>query len=191
MSTGLPAFFPARSVPWRSAETWARRQYASIPRVAGRARERDRVAHVGEAGDVGEGALEAEAEAGVRYCAIAAQIAVPGVVLPVDVALRHARIQHLEPLLALAAADDLTDARRQYVHRRDRPAVVVHPHVERLDVLRVIHHDDRLLRVLLREIALVLGLQVDAPLHRELELLLRPLEHRDRLAVINAHELRA
>jgi hypothetical protein len=38
--------------------------YASIPRVAGGARERDRVADVGEAGDVGEGALEAEAEAG-------------------------------------------------------------------------------------------------------------------------------
>ena len=37
-------------------------------------RERDCVAHVGEAGDVGEGALEAEAEAGVRYRAVAAQI---------------------------------------------------------------------------------------------------------------------
>src|SRR6266852_4433995 len=128
MSTGLPAFFPARSVPWRSAETWARRQYASIPRVAGRSRERDRVAHVGEAGDVGEGALEAEAEAGVRHRAVAAQIAVPGVVLPVDGALRHARIQHLDPLLALAAADDLADPGCEHVHGRDRPAVVVHPH---------------------------------------------------------------
>src|SRR5712691_1001962 len=39
--------------------------HASIPRVSGRSRERDRVAHVGEAGDVGEGALEAEAEAGL------------------------------------------------------------------------------------------------------------------------------
>ena len=45
--------------------------------------------------------------------------------------------------------------------------------------------------VLLGEIALVLGLQVDAPLHRELELLLRPLEHRDGLGVIHAHEFRA
>jgi len=46
---------------------------------------------------------EAEAEAGVRHRAIAAQIAVPGVVLLVDAALQHVAVQHLEPLLALAA----------------------------------------------------------------------------------------
>jgi hypothetical protein len=49
-----------------------------------------------------------------------------------------------ELLLALAAADDLADPRRQHVHRRDRRAVAVDPHVERLDGLRVVHHDDRL-----------------------------------------------
>ena len=37
----------------------------SIPRVAWRSREGDCVADVREAGDVGEGAFEAEAEAGV------------------------------------------------------------------------------------------------------------------------------
>jgi hypothetical protein len=37
----------------------------------------------------------------------------------------------------------------------------------------------------------VLRLQVDAPLDRELELLVRPLEHLDRLAVIHMHEFRA
>src|SRR5437899_12807211 len=98
------------------------RQYTSIPRVAGGSREGDRVAHVGEAGDVGEGApgeSRGEAEAGVRHRAVAAQVAVPGVVLPVDAALGHAAVQYLEPLLALAAADDLADARRQHVHRRD------------------------------------------------------------------------
>src|SRR5262249_24585620 len=80
---------------------------ALIPRVSGRSRERDRIAHVGKPGDVGEGALEAQPEARVRHRAIAAQVPVPGVVLLVDAALRHARVQHLEPLLALAAADDL------------------------------------------------------------------------------------
>jgi len=35
----------------------------------------------------------------------------------------------------------------------------------------------------------VLGLQVDAPLHRELELLPRALEDRDRLAVVHAHKI--
>jgi hypothetical protein len=47
-------------------------------------------------------------------------------VLAVDAALGHAAVQYLEPLLALAAADDLAGPRRQYVHRRDRPAVVIH-----------------------------------------------------------------
>src|SRR6266581_5530143 len=90
-------------------------QPASIPCLAGRSREGDRVADVGEAGDVGEGApgeSRGETEAGVRHRAIAAQVAAPGVVLAVDAALGHAAVQYFEPLLALAAADDLADARR-------------------------------------------------------------------------------
>jgi hypothetical protein len=71
--------------------------------------------------------LEAEAEAGVGDRAVAAQIAIPGVVFLVDAALGYAAVQYFEPLLALAAAKDLADPRRQYVHRRDRAAVVVHP----------------------------------------------------------------
>jgi hypothetical protein len=57
--------------------------------------------------------------------------------------------------------------------------------------LWVVHHYDRLLRVLLGQIALVLGLQVDAPADREFELLVRPPEYLDRFAVIHMHELRA
>jgi len=90
-----------------------------------------------------------------------------------------------------AAADDLADPRCQHVHRRDRSAVVVEPHVERFDGLRVVHHDDRLLCVLFGKIPLVLRLQVDAPLDWEFEFLVRPLEHLDRLAVIHMHEFRA
>src|SRR3984893_1881120 len=108
----------------------------SMPRVAGGSREGDCVADVGEAGDVGEGTLEAEAEAGVRHRAVAPEIAVPGVVLLVDAALGHIAVQYVETLLALAAADDLADPRRQYVHCRDRAAVVVEAHVEGLDSLR-------------------------------------------------------
>ena len=37
-------------------------------------------------------------------------------------------VQDVEPLLALAAADDLADPRRQYVHRRDRPVHGVDEH---------------------------------------------------------------
>src|SRR5262245_3928015 len=48
--------------------------------------------------------------------------------LPVDAALGHAAVQYREPLLALAAANDLADARCENAHRRDRVARVVHPH---------------------------------------------------------------
>jgi hypothetical protein len=49
--------------------------------------------------------------------------------------------------------------------------------VEGFDRLREVHHDDRCLRVFLGQIVLVLHLQVDAPLDRELEFLVRPFEH--------------
>src|SRR5882762_7060774 len=42
----------------------------SVLRVARRSRKRDGVAHVGETGNVGDGALQAEAEAGVRHRAV-------------------------------------------------------------------------------------------------------------------------
>jgi len=40
-------------------------------------------------------------------------------VLTVDAALGHAAVHYFEPFLALAAADDLADPRRQHVHRHD------------------------------------------------------------------------
>src|SRR6201984_10413 len=90
------------SVVWaKPAGARAARRKALIPRVAGGARERDGVADVGEAGDVGEGALEAEAEAGMRHRAVTAQVAVPGVVFAVDAALGHAPVPYVEPFLTL------------------------------------------------------------------------------------------
>src|SRR5690348_4167474 len=103
---------------------------------ARRARVGDRVADVGQAAGVDHEPLEAQAETGVRHGAVAAEIAVPAVVRRVEAELRHPRVEHVQPLLALRTADDLADARRQHVHRGDGPAVVVQAHVERLDVLR-------------------------------------------------------
>ena len=40
-------------------------------------------------------------------------------------------------------------------------------------------------------VLLVLRLQVDSPLDRKFEFLVRPLEHSDRLAIIHMHEFRA
>src|SRR5687767_3303254 len=104
-------------------------------RAAGHARIRNRVADVREPAHVHDETLEAEAEARVRHAAVAAQVAVPLVVRGIELELAHARVEHVEALLALAAADDLADAGREDVHRGDGLAVVVDAHVERLDLL--------------------------------------------------------
>src|SRR5215831_11201023 len=104
----------------------SRKSCASISGISGRSREGNRVAHVGEARNVSDGALEAEAKTRVRHRTVTAQISVPTVVLFVDAAFRHACIQNLEALLALAAADDLTNAGCKHIHSSDCPAVVIH-----------------------------------------------------------------
>ncbi len=73
-------------------------------------------------------------------------------------------VEHVETLLALAAADDLADAGDEAVRRRDGLAVVVHAHVESLDVLGVIGDEDGLFEHFLGQVALMLGLKIDAPL---------------------------
>ena len=102
--------------------------------------------------------------------AVAAQVAVPPVVLGVHAKLPDAVFQKLEPLLALRAADDLADARDQTVRRGDGLPIVVEAHVERLDLLGIVGDEHGTLEDLLGEIALVLGLQVDAPLDGIIEL---------------------
>src|SRR4051812_1584082 len=77
-----------------------------VLRVAWRARERNGVAHVTEARHVGDGALEAQAETGVRHAAVAAQVPIPAEAFFVDSHFFHARVQPVDALLALAAADD-------------------------------------------------------------------------------------
>ena len=92
-------------------------------------------------------ALQAQAEAGVRHRAVAAQVEVPPVAFRIEALLLHPLFQHVEPLLALAAADDLADAGHQHVHGPHRLAVVVDAHVEGLDGPRVVVEDHRLLEV--------------------------------------------
>src|SRR5438876_11540871 len=100
------------------------RSIAGIPRGPWK---RNDVADVSEPGDIRDRSLEAEAEPGVRHRAVTAQVSIPAVVRLVEIRFVHSRVEHVEPLLALAAADDFADARREHVHRRDRPAVVVTP----------------------------------------------------------------
>src|SRR5690606_2373227 len=77
---------------------------ASVLRRAGRARIGDGVADVGQPADVDDQALEAETEPRVRHGAVAAEVAVPVVVLAVQAELVHACVEHVQPLLALRAA---------------------------------------------------------------------------------------
>ena len=98
-----------------------------------------------------------------------AQIQVGAVLLGIHVQLGDAPLEHFQALLALGAAHDFSDARHEAVHGGHGAPVVVEPHVEGLDVLRVIDHERRAAEVLLGEEPLVLSLQVDAPLDRVLE----------------------
>src|SRR5207248_5397496 len=127
-----------------------RRVSRLVTRVARGPRKRDHIADVAESGCVRDGPLESETEARMRHRAIPSQIAIPAVMLTVEAGGGHPRIENVESFLALAAADDFSDARGQNVHRGDGAIVVVDAHVESLDLLRIVDDDHLLFRVLLR-----------------------------------------
>ena len=102
--------------------------------------------------------------------AVTAEVSVPLIVLWIQSKLRQARIEDTQALFALAAADDLADAGCQNIHRSNGLAVVIEAHIKRLHLLGIVGDDDGAANVLLGQPALVLGLQVQAPRHRELEL---------------------
>ena len=73
------------------------------------------VTDVGDAGEVHDHALEAQAEAGVVAAAVAAQVAVILVVFRFHAQLCDTGFQYVQALFTLAAADDLADAGDQAV----------------------------------------------------------------------------
>jgi len=77
----------------------------SIPCVTGGARERDSIADIGKAGDIGAGALEPPTPPSPTSGGRVRE----GVVLLIDAALGQAVIRHVEPLLTPAAAHDLAE----------------------------------------------------------------------------------
>ena len=96
---------------------------------------------------------------------VAAQVKVVLVLLGIHTQVLDAGLEQIQALLALGAADNLADAGNQAVGGGDGLAVLVHAHVERLDLGRVVGYEGRALKVLLGQETLVLGLQVDAPAH--------------------------
>src|SRR5450759_3109781 len=152
-----------------TAGYWSPRHPEGLEISAGRrARERDDISDVCHPRGVGHRPIKPQPEPGVRHGAVPAQIAIPPIRRGIQAGLHDPRIEHVEALLALAAADDLADAWGEHVHRRHSAFIVIQAHVERLDLLRVVDDHHRPFRVLLAEISLVLSLQRDAPRHREL-----------------------
>ena len=157
--------------------------------VLGRPRERLHVTDVGHARHEKQQAVEAQAEARVRRRTPAAGIEIPPEFLLVHAQFGDSCMKFAIIGLSLRTADDFADSREQYVHGAHRLAVVVLLHVEGLDVLGVVDQDDRTLEVLLHEVALVLGLQVAAPVAGEFELAARSLQNLDAFGVVETLEI--
>ena len=128
----------------------------------------------------------------MRHRAVAAQVQIPPVGLLVEVVERHALAELVEPLLALAATDNLPDAGHEQIHRGHGLAVgratVGLAHVEGFDRPRIVIDGDGTLEVFLGEIALVLGLEIRAPGNRVLPRLAALREDLDRIGVAATHE---
>src|SRR5205085_9874869 len=117
--------------------------------------------------DVHKRALETESETCVRNTSISANIEIPLVVLDIlDPQFAHSPPQYIVAFFALASPDDFSNLRYQDIHRAHGFAVLVHTHVERLDLRRIVVQDDGLLENLLGQEAFVFGLKIQSPAHR-------------------------
>ena len=124
----------------------------------------------------------------MRHAAITTQVDIPVIGRFLEPLFAQIRQEHLEPLLALAATDDLADARHEQVHRRDRLAVVVAAHVEGFDLFRVVVDRGGTAEMMFGQVTLVLGLKGVPILDRILEGLSAREEQRHRLGVGDALE---
>jgi len=121
--------------------------------------------------------------------AVTAQVQIPLVAFLLHMQFVHALLEHIQTLFPLAAADQLADIRHQQVRCRDGLAVIVHAHVEGLDVLRVVGQEQRSLDDLLAQIALMLALEVHAPVDViVLKLGVRLLQDLNRFRILHAPE---
>src|SRR5215467_14343750 len=91
--------------------------------AARRARERNHVANVWNTGDKHKHSLEPEAEAGMRYSSITAQIEIPFVIGRIHVVPAHVVLQEFQSFFTLAAADDLAYAWHQQIYCRYGSAI--------------------------------------------------------------------
>ncbi|MPM27916.1 hypothetical protein SDC9_74432 [bioreactor metagenome] len=123
------------------------------------------VPDVAHAREIHHHPLKSKAEARVLAGTVPPKVTVPPVILRVHAQLPDAALQQLQPLFALAAADNLADPGNQAVRCGDGLSVVVHAHIERLDLLGIVRDKNGLLEHLLRQESLVFRLKVSPPLH--------------------------
>ena len=115
--------------------------------------------------------LETEAETSVRARTEATGIEVPPHILHWDVASLNLVEQLIVALLTNRTTDDLTDLRKEDIGTLHGLAILIDLHIEGLDILRIIGHDNGFLEVLLYEETLVLRSEIIAPCAGELEFL--------------------
>mmetsp|Transcript_1447 Transcript_1447/g.3575 ORF Transcript_1447/g.3575 Transcript_1447/m.3575 type:complete len:235 (+) Transcript_1447:339-1043(+) len=165
----------------------------SILKHARTARHRDDVADVLDPRRELNQALKPHAPTCVWHAAIPAQVKVPvQLAVGVDPSLPSRVLQQLEVVLAFAPADQLANPRHEKVKAGNRVRTGGNAlHVERLASPRVVGHEDwRPAAELLREVALMLALERQAPLDGVRKLLPAPGERVNRFVVGHSHPLR-
>ena len=121
--------------------------------------------------------------------AVAAKIAVPGIILGSESEAGDSLLELVESFLTLRTANELSDTGNEHIRRCNGLAVVVLTHIERLDVLRIIGNEYGLLEDLLGEVSFVLGLKVNAPLNGIIELHAALLKEFDGIGIGDTSEI--
>ena len=121
--------------------------------------------------------------------AVTAQIQIELIIFLVQSQLFHTLLQDLQVVLTLAAADDLADTGYEAVHSCYGLAVFVQLHIERLDLLRIIGYEYRSLEFFLRQVSLMLGLQITSPEYLVIKFIVVLLQDLDRLSISHMTEI--
>src|SRR5207253_343181 len=105
------------------------------PQAIKHPRKRNRLAHVLDAAHPRGATLDAHAESGVRYAAVATQVEIPFKSFLGQLVRRNLLLQEFKRGSALAAADDLAiTLRREHIYtQRQFIAVIIALHVKSLD----------------------------------------------------------
>mmetsp|Transcript_32458 Transcript_32458/g.66222 ORF Transcript_32458/g.66222 Transcript_32458/m.66222 type:complete len:209 (-) Transcript_32458:534-1160(-) len=137
--------------------------------VAGVAGKRDGVSDVLHARHEHHETLEAEAEPGVRASAVLSKVQVPRELLLAYAHFVRSAQKRRVVILSRRSSDDLSDAGHENIHRLHRlpprRSALVEFHVEGFDGFRVVGADDGAFEHAFREVPLVLGGHVHAPLN--------------------------